>query len=322
MGEYDDIIGSLLVGIFFNTFLYGLVCYQFIIYANTKHDDPLWIRIIVWTLFTTDTGHSMVAMYNGYNMCVTNYGKPESFLHVSWTVPVLAIATAWAAILTQFFLGHRVYVFTRNKALVIFLGIASCAAFVCAVYAGVLAILVKSTSEFGRLKPTVTAWLALQTMTDWIITITLSYVLLRSKTGIGRTNTVIHRLIRGAVQTGVFASVFALGDMFSFLLLQNTNFYAMFAYPIGRIYTNTLMDTLNARPHIRSMLEPTVDVDLGAESSAVFQMQTRSHTVPGRSLQTEDETSTDTSPEGSSTKYARSTTHQDEDLYPQGYKAV
>lgn len=67
----------------------------------------------------------------------------------------------------------------------------------------------------------------------------LTFVLSRSKTGFDHTDSIINRLIRGAIQTGLFASIFALGDLFAFVFLRNTTtFYAMFAYPIGRIYTN------------------------------------------------------------------------------------
>jgi len=102
------------------------------------------------------------------------------------------------------------------------------------------------------------------------LTVTLSFVLARSRTGFRKTDTIINRIIRGAVQTGLFASLFALADMFSFLLHRNTNLYAMFAFPLGRIYTNvrvlslnifllkskfgsiqTLLDTLNARTALK-----------------------------------------------------------------------
>lgn len=66
----------------------------------------------------------------------------------------------------------------------------------------------------------------------------LTYAFARSKTGFRKTDTVINRLIRGSIQTGLFVSIFALGDLFTFVLHGNTNLYAMFAYPIGRIYTN------------------------------------------------------------------------------------
>jgi thioester reductase-like protein len=68
--------------------------------------------------------------------------------------------------------------------------------------------------------------------------VALTFVLSRSRTGFRKTDTIINRLIRGAIQTGLFASIFALADLFSFVLHGDTNLYAMFAFPIGRIYTN------------------------------------------------------------------------------------
>ena len=48
----------------------------------------------------------------------------------------------------------------------------------------------------------------------------------------------MNRLIRGAIQTGLFAGIFFLGDLITFIFVPNTELYAMFVFPIGRIYTN------------------------------------------------------------------------------------
>ena len=71
-----------------------------------------------------------------------------------------------------------------------------------------------------------------------MITVVLTTIFARSKTGIRRTDSVLNRLIRGTIQTGLFASIFSLGDLLTFLTLPDTNLYGMFAIPIGRIYTN------------------------------------------------------------------------------------
>ncbi|KAN0073624.1 hypothetical protein V8E55_012231 [Tylopilus felleus] len=44
-----------------------------------------------------------------------------------------------------------------------------------------------------------------------------------------------------AIQTALFASIFALGDLIRFLALPDTNLYGMFAIPLGRIDTNASM---------------------------------------------------------------------------------
>ena len=90
----------------------------------------------------------------------------------------------------------------------------------------------------------------------------------------------LYRLIRGAIQTGLFAGIFSLGDLATFLKYPDTNLYGMFAIPIGRIYTNvrdfiiyyfnilkphfstqTLLDTLLARDELRDKLSGTVDIE-------------------------------------------------------------
>ena len=59
----------------------------------------------------------------------------------------------------------------------------------------------------------------------------------------------LNRLIRGAIQTGFFAAIFAAGDLITFLRVPSTNFYGMFAIPIGRIYTNVSLRLTFRRPY-------------------------------------------------------------------------
>ena len=123
----------------------------------------------------------------------------------------------------------------------------------------------------------VTAWLVLQVSIDVFVTGksylsdgpievlivavdfsgTLGILLARSRTGFRKTDTVINRLIRGAIQTGLFAGLFSLGDLITFALVPATNFYGMFAIPIGRIYTNVSITGCNRRSnHVLTFERP------------------------------------------------------------------
>jgi len=68
--------------------------------------------------------------------------------------------------------------------------------------------------------------------------VTLTIIFSRSRTGIRKTDAVLDRLIRGAIQTGFFIGIFSLGSLITFVLLPNTSLYAIFSIPLGRIYTN------------------------------------------------------------------------------------
>ncbi|KAH0591134.1 hypothetical protein H2248_001233 [Termitomyces sp. 'cryptogamus'] len=264
----------------------------------------MWIQVIVITLFVTDTLHSAVAIYAGWETCVTNYANPESLAFVSWTIPFTACATSVAAILTQFFLGHRVWILTKNMAFVVVIGVLSVLGFIFGIYSGIRSGIIREVAHFAPLKPFVICWLGFQTSADLLLTFILSFVLSRSRTGFRKTDTIINRLIRGAIQTGLFASMFALADLFSFVLHGDTNLYAMFAYPIGRIYTNTLLDTLNARIELKLMNASTMDVD--EETTNAFRMQTHGRIIAGQtfhSIQIAKDTVTRQSPVRSVEKF-------------------
>ncbi|THG95628.1 hypothetical protein EW026_g6069 [Hermanssonia centrifuga] len=261
MGEYDLTLGTLLMGIIFNTYLFGLVTFQFATYYRTKFNDPPAIKYMVAFLFTLDVVHSVAVIWMAWDYCITNYGKPESLGVALWPYTFTPIATGLASFVTQVFLGWRIYRFTNNKILygmIIGVALSSC---VVGMTCGIKAWIIKFSAELVVLQKLVTAWLVMQVGVDLFVTGTLGMILARSKTGFQKTDTVLNRLIRGAIQTGLFAGIFSLGDLVTFLRWPETNFYGMFAIPIGRIYTNTLLDTLITRTELRTHLHGTIDMD-------------------------------------------------------------
>ncbi|KAJ7822280.1 hypothetical protein B0H14DRAFT_2828982, partial [Mycena olivaceomarginata] len=233
MGKYDTDV--------------GLVANQYMNYVNHKFGDPAWIRAIVIILFVLDTTHSAVGIYAAWNLCVTNFNNPNILSTVDWTIPFTGTAMATSGVVTQVFLIHRKVIFmlpflvfklTKNKWLVVFLATLSIGGYGCGWIASVKYGIIGEVGKLSRLLPLVIGWLALFFIVDLLITAILIFVLVHSKTGFRHTDTIINRVIRGAIQTGLFVSMFALGDLFSSIFAPRTSFYLMFAYPIGRVYTN------------------------------------------------------------------------------------
>ncbi|KAJ7167442.1 hypothetical protein C8R43DRAFT_1232336 [Mycena crocata] len=245
--------GPLLLGFLFNAVLYGLVAHQYLSYWNFKFNDPVWIKTVVVFLFILDTAHTAVSFYEAWHLCVTNFNNPHALKFVDWTIPFTAVATSTSGVVTQFFLIHRVFHLTKSKPLVVILLALSTAGFVFGCIAGIKSGIIAEAAKFKQIIPIVICWLTLLSFVDLLITGILIHALTRNKTGFYLTDTIINQLIRGAVQTGLFASMFAFGDLFAFVFAPETTFYAMFAYPIGRIYTNSLLDTLNTRMAIHRM---------------------------------------------------------------------
>ncbi|KAJ8517919.1 hypothetical protein ONZ45_g4950 [Pleurotus djamor] len=261
------VLGTLLVGIFFNTYLYGLVTYQFAAYHVSKFNDPLWIRVFVGILFALDTFHTAAVIYMAWEYCVTNYNNPDILAVALWPYTFTPIGTAMAAVITHIFLGYRIYRLTERLWIFVIVLFVAAATFALGVACGTKAWMIRTLADLPVLNGLVITWLVMQVAIDAFITITLVFVLWRAKTNFRATDTVINRLIRGAIQTGLFASIFSLGDMLAFALAPETNFYGMFAIPLGRIYTNTLMDTLLMREGLRGILSKSADGSLEPSSS-------------------------------------------------------
>ncbi|KAK0219938.1 hypothetical protein IW262DRAFT_1381391 [Armillaria fumosa] len=261
MGEYDTLLGTLLVGIFFNTYLFGIVTFQFATYYGSKHKDPLWIRITVLLLFLNDSVHSAGVIYMAWFYCVENYTNPEILLIAPWPYPFTVISEAIAAILVHHFLGFRLYRLTGKLYLYVGLMICAVTVFGLGITTGVKAWIIHEVLKLIVLKPIIITWLVGQTVMDLFLTSSLSFVLYRSRTGFRATDSVINQLIRGTIQTGVFSSIFALALLVCYLSSPTTNLYGMFAMPVGRIYTNTLMDTLISREKLKeSLTSEPIDV--------------------------------------------------------------
>ncbi|KAF8553137.1 hypothetical protein OG21DRAFT_1485659 [Imleria badia] len=252
MGPYDTTIGTLLVGIFFNTFLYGLVTYQFALYYQTKFNDRPALKYTVLFLFILDTFHSGAVIYMAWDYTVTNFGNPAALTVAMWPITFTPVSFALAALVTHIYLAIRIWRLTSSKFLygvVILLAIIS---FILGTVCSIESWIIKVISELPRITPLVIAWLSVQVIVDIFITITLVIVFSRSRTGFRKTDTILNRFIRGAIQTGLFASIFSLGDLITFTVVPDMNLYVMFAIPIGRIYTNTLLDTLLAREMLKA----------------------------------------------------------------------
>ncbi|KAJ7456857.1 hypothetical protein B0H11DRAFT_2199945 [Mycena galericulata] len=265
----DTTVGPLLIGVIFNTYLYGLVTSQYLSYWNLKFNDPTWIKVVVGILFLMDTGQSIIAFYEAWNVWYKklsmNCNKTESFESVThfgtamfadWTRPFTGIATSFSALVTQAFLSHRVFKLTKSKPLTAALAVLIIAAFVFGFTSGIRGYFVNGSTDVKPILSLVIckdpSFFAFFLVNDWMLTrlaeyCVLIFVLSRSKTGFRRTDKIINSLIRGAIQSGLLVTMFTLGDLLCFTLSSKTNLYTMFVYPLGRVYTNTVLYTLNAR---------------------------------------------------------------------------
>ncbi|KAH8818697.1 hypothetical protein DL96DRAFT_1749863 [Flagelloscypha sp. PMI_526] len=199
MGAYDLTIGPMILGFSINMYLYGFVTYQYISYKTMEFEDPAWLRALVGILFAIDSSQTIVEGYCAWYFAIENYTNPSVLSDIIWPTPFICVATAVSALMVQTFLISRLYRLTRQSCFCLFLVLAAVAAFLCGIIDCVKAWRLRDTTKFVTLLPLTTAWLAIESGVDIIITVALSRALWRSRTGISRTNTIINRILLRAI---------------------------------------------------------------------------------------------------------------------------
>ncbi|KII85200.1 hypothetical protein PLICRDRAFT_45354 [Plicaturopsis crispa FD-325 SS-3] len=261
MVKVQLVLGPVVVSVVLNAFLFGLCVLQFsTYYASQVKTKPLIRLLIAWVMLL-DTYHTITSVYLLWDYVVTNFNNEEILNKSPWPFPSTPIVTALASVPIQHYLAWRIQRFSGSWWI---FGIVSAMSVLQGIFAfasAIKALLVPNISDFDKVIPYVDTWLGVAMACDLTITALLTKYLRQCRTGFRRTDNVIARIIRSSVETAAFAFFFCIMDFITFTIpvLQNTNFHLIFALPMGRIYTNTLMTTINSRSELRIKLDGVHD---------------------------------------------------------------
>ncbi|KAJ7090957.1 hypothetical protein C8R43DRAFT_1050199 [Mycena crocata] len=249
------LFGPMLIGVFFNMVLFGVLIAQQLTYYKTSGKDPLYMKIFVWVIFFLEVANAAFDISYMYEPLILHYGAfPDNLPTVFMTQPLCIILVGLPI---QMFFIWRVRTLTGSNILpaVIFLFALTAAGGGLATSVRVPAA--KHFSNIPHLFRSAEIWLIAESITDLMIAASLSIALNRSKTGFPLTDTVVDKIIRMTVQTGMITALFSILDMVSFLTVTNATLNFMWNIPISKLYSNALLSTLNARTELnRSMNGP------------------------------------------------------------------
>ncbi|KAG6896678.1 hypothetical protein C0992_006751 [Termitomyces sp. T32_za158] len=105
---------------------------------------------------------------------------------------------------------------------------------------------------------------------DALIAGALCFFLQRSRTGFRKSDTMIRKLIMFTVSTGVLTSICAIASLVSILVWPSTLIYAAFYFCLGRLYSNSVLATLNARQSIRELGEDSDELSFSFRMRPMF----------------------------------------------------
>ncbi|KAJ7678757.1 hypothetical protein B0H14DRAFT_3682618 [Mycena olivaceomarginata] len=202
---------------------------------------------------------------------VSFWGNTGAIQREYWPVPVYIVANSLTGVMVHAFLIHRVYSLSRILWISVFLALSAVLGLVSAIMIAVDLTTAAAISSASRTKTrdeaatVASVWAAGTATADILIAAALIWKLTTMRTSFKRTNSLIKRLVVGAVQTGSTTSTAAVATMVSYYILDESSndsnlpthsipgpggtVSTAIYYLIGPLYMLTLLYNLNLRQY-------------------------------------------------------------------------
>ncbi|KAI5116523.1 hypothetical protein M0805_000589 [Coniferiporia weirii] len=271
---YTLIVGPLLIGVVVNAFVFGVCLMQLVSYVSAGYKDGWKIVTLLAWVYVIDTFQVGSSVSMLWHYVVTNFASPDALASGPWEYATLPIFSALASVPIQHFMAWRIMRFSRKIWLFVYISVLSWAQAGLACASAAQGLQLTSIQSHVSIIPTADAWLAASVACDTSITVLLLYYLSKSRTGFERTDSIIGKICRTTVEAAVPVTILCILDLAFLTSTPDNNLHYMFALPVGRLYTNTLLSnhlqTLNERKSLRTTAESSSanrqGISLGAVS--------------------------------------------------------
>ncbi|KAF8522549.1 hypothetical protein JB92DRAFT_2887901 [Gautieria morchelliformis] len=247
MDNIQLLFGPMLVGTFFSTILYGVVVVQAFIYYQTYKRDATWIRYFILYLVICETLATGFDIGMMYEPLVLRYATPRA----TTILPIMLVAdpimTVFISTPVQLFIGWRIKTLNGSRLLPAIICVFALSALAGGISTTVAAAIFHEFAKVHQYDGAVITWLASSAAADICITGCLVWSLHKRRTGYSATDDILNKLIRLTLQTGAITALSATLDVVLFLAAPDTTLNFIWNFSLSKLYTNSLLSTLNAR---------------------------------------------------------------------------
>ncbi|KAJ3539725.1 hypothetical protein NM688_g6324 [Phlebia brevispora] len=238
--------GPGLVGTFLNIALYGIMCTQCFLYFTKYPNDRPWMKIMVSVLLLADTLNCVFDMWWIYDVLINHFSDPNALKTGNWVFATDPAMVGIIATMVQLFFAWRVKVLTNRPWVVLLIVVTAFGSIFGGIGTAVAIHYVPEFTEFQKFQVVVIVWLICAVICDSAITLSLTWHLRKHKTGFQDTDDILNKIIRLTVQNGLITALWAIIDLISYLATPS-GLHLAFNFPLAKLYTNSLMSSLNSR---------------------------------------------------------------------------
>jgi len=256
-----DTYGAMLVGALMTMSVYGITTLQAYFYFLYYPKDSPGLKLLVTFIWTLDTLHVVFMCHAIYYYLVTSFGNSKALLDGTWSIYASMTVNIFMAFVIQCFYVKHIHLLSPRRikwwlssAIALFV-----LAHFCFGIDTVTQFFIKKS--FGRLsEATYNGALPFATtaiLSDILIAVALCVLLGSNRSEFEDTNNLINRLIVFAINRCILTSAVAVVEVIVFICRPHSFYTFAIDFIIGKLYTNSLLATLNSRQSFRGMGKDT-----------------------------------------------------------------
>ncbi|KAI9458976.1 hypothetical protein F5148DRAFT_313866 [Russula earlei] len=274
-----QVLGLLLIAILLNAYFFGVVTQQLYQYWNSRFEDPVYVKAFVIVQFLVVVLQAIMDWMLAWNVYIFNYNLIINPKSVTWPGLANSLCQVVLIMMANTFLAVRIHTLTQSRVQSGLVLAFSLTAFVIGVVS--LVTTWHNKSALGGLtypeRAVSITWHVTQAVTECLIMLFLSRSLLASRSGLKRSDSIVHHLVRNVIQIGLFATIWSMVTLGTFTLLPHNTAYSIFDGTSGLIYTHMIYDGLLSRTRLRTRMADRSQLEMGLPSQSISHTS-QSHT--------------------------------------------
>jgi len=227
---------------------------QFYIYSYNFPRDSRLIKLLVYIVFFLETVQTALSSADLYYWFAVGFGKPDHLFSSFLSFLDLPIMGSFVALIVQFFFVYRIWVLSEKRWwwLCVIVCLLSLFGVFGAFSAGIASYVSGVFIRGAGLQIFEMTWLIANTLSDLFIAFAMLYHLRRIWARDGNlSNYVLVSIVRLIVETNLATTTVSVASLLMVFLYPDKNWYVCPTYVLGKLYSNTLLVSLNNRISIR-----------------------------------------------------------------------
>ncbi|KAH9986895.1 hypothetical protein BJV74DRAFT_843398 [Russula compacta] len=250
-----EITAPLLLGTIWNWCLFGALVVQFYVYTYNFSGDKMLFKLLVYSVFFLETLQTALSGADVYYWFVTGFGNMNHLASPyasAFDVPIIGSVVSLSV---QFFFVYRIWVLGKKETWwLCFIICLVSTVDALAAFTGGTYVHVHGKFATGRiLKILATIWLAGNTVSDMLIAAAMVYHVVKRRAGNDRFGShALLSMVILTVETNIMTTTGSVVSLLMVVMYPEKNWYVCPTAVLGKLYSNTLLVSLNNRISIRN----------------------------------------------------------------------